>query len=340
MRSLLASIARTIWRSSSTLSTAALRKSSFWRRISELAYSAPVGVISASPSVTVRKPSSCAASTIGSRSSISKREIVRQAVDVVLAVVVQQQLQQAGDAARPRVRQLLVMHLPLVADGLARRRAGQRRRLRVGLGQHLVDVVHQLRKRRRLAVARMLQRHLEVRAHMPGIAPQHDDAVRQQHRLFDVVGHQKDRLGRNRLLLPQLQQFAAQVLRRQHVERGERLVHEQHLRLDHQRARKSDPLPHAARELLRIGRLEAVQTDRVEDLHAAPALLRRLHPARLQRRFDVFQHGQPGEQREALEDDRDVRLGRRDRLFVPVHLARRRRGKPGQHTQQGRFARA
>jgi hypothetical protein len=41
--SLLDSRARRIWRSSSTFSTAALRKSSFWRRISELANSAPLG---------------------------------------------------------------------------------------------------------------------------------------------------------------------------------------------------------------------------------------------------------------------------------------------------------
>src|ERR1700733_1196872 len=70
LRSLLDSIARTICRNSNTCSIAAFRNNSFCRRISELAYSAPVGVISASPSVTFRKPSNCAASTIGSRSSI------------------------------------------------------------------------------------------------------------------------------------------------------------------------------------------------------------------------------------------------------------------------------
>ena len=45
---------------------------SFWRKISELANSVPVSVMEASPSSTLRNPRSCAASTIGSRSSISK----------------------------------------------------------------------------------------------------------------------------------------------------------------------------------------------------------------------------------------------------------------------------
>ena len=46
--------------------------------------------------------------------------------------------------------------------------------------------------------------------------------------------------------VPQLQQLAAQVLGGEHVEGGERLVHEQHFRLHHQRAGESDALLHAA----------------------------------------------------------------------------------------------
>jgi hypothetical protein len=80
-----------------------------------------------------------------------------------------------------------------------------------------------------------------------GVAPQHDDAVGQQDRLFNVVGDQEDGLGGHGLVGPQLEQFAAQVLGGQHVERGERLVHEEHLRLDDQGAGKADPLLHAAR---------------------------------------------------------------------------------------------
>ena len=151
-----------------------------------------------------------------------ERQLVGQLVNVGAALLIAQidhNLQQSGDAARTGMRQHLVMHLPLVANLPAVHQLGNRRRHHIRLGQHFVDVVHQLRKRRALAVPRMRQRHLEVRAHMSRIPAQHDNAIGQQHRFLDIVRDQENRLRRNRLLLPQLQQFAAQVLRRQHVER-------------------------------------------------------------------------------------------------------------------------
>ena len=175
---------------------------------------------------------------------------------------------------------------------------------------------------------------------MARIAPQHDDAIGQQHRFLDVVRHQKDRLGGHGLLRPKLQQFAAQVLGRQHVERGKWLVHEENFGLDHEGAGESDALPHAAGKLLGIGGLESVKADHVEHLHAALAALSRRHAASLQRSFNILKNREPGKKREALEDDRDVDLGLRDRLAVPVDLAGRRRGEPGQHAQHGRFARS
>ena len=46
-------------------------------------------------------------------------QVVGQAVDVVAAALVEQQFEQAGDAAGPRVGQHLVVHLALVAHGAA-----------------------------------------------------------------------------------------------------------------------------------------------------------------------------------------------------------------------------
>ena len=66
------------------------------------------------------------------------------------------------------------------------------------------------------------------------------------------------------------EQLGAEVLRRQHVERAERLVHQQRVRFDDERAGEADPLAHAAGELLRVSRLEAVEADQVDRL-AAPA---------------------------------------------------------------------
>ncbi len=57
-----------------------------------------------------------------------------------------------------------------------------------------------------------------------------------------------------------------------------------------------------------------------------------------QRRFYVLQHGEPGEEREALKDDGDVRDLAWHGLAMPFHFARRRGGEPGQHAQQRGFA--
>ena len=81
--------------------------------------------------------------------------------------------------------------------------------------------------------------------------------------------------GRHLLVEPQLQQLGAQVLRGEHIERRERLVHEQHFRLDHQRAREADALLHAAGEFLGIRGLEAVEADGVDHLQRALVALDR-----------------------------------------------------------------
>ena len=123
----------------------------------------------------------------------------------------------------------------------------------------------------RLAIARVGEGDAEVGADVTGIAAEHDDAIGQQDGLFDVVRHDEDGARGDGLLLPQLQQLAAQVLGGEHVERGERFVHEENFRLDHQGAGEADALPHAAGELFGKGGLESVETDGVENAEAALA---------------------------------------------------------------------
>ena len=91
------------------------------------------------------------------------------------------------------------------------------------------------------------------------------------------------------LLRPELQQFAAQVLRGKHVEGREGLVHEEHLGLDDESARKADALAHAAGELLGIGGFETVESHGVEHLLAALAALGGVNAAGLQRALRRFQ---------------------------------------------------
>ena len=195
----------------------------------------------------------------------------------------------------------------------------------VGPRKHFVDVVDQLRERFRFAVTRLRQVNLKISADVAGIPAQDDNAIGQQHRLFNVVGHDEDGLSGHCLLGPQLQKFTAQILGGEHVERGKRLVHEEHFRFNDEGARETHALPHAAGKFLRISSLEAVESDHVQHLHASFAARIRFNAARLQRGLDIFQHGEPWKQSKALEDDRDVNLGLRDGPSVPEDLAGRRR---------------
>src|SRR5262249_60982078 len=53
------------------------------------------------------------------------------------------------------------------------------------------------------------------------------------------------------------------------VERGERFVHQQDLRIDGKRAGEIDALTHAARELARMVVLESLEADELQELHRA-----------------------------------------------------------------------
>jgi hypothetical protein len=218
-------------------------------------------------------------------------------------------------------------------------RLGLRRGHQVGLREHAVNVIHGFQEARILMVARPRHGDAEIGADVPGILPQHHHAVGQRHRFFDVVSDDEDRARGHFLAVPKFQQFRAQVLRGEHVERGERLVHEEHFRLHHQRAGEADALLHAAGKFLGISLLEAVQAHRIENAQGALHALHRPDAARLERRFHIVEHRQPREQREALKTmETFARAGHR--LAVPQHLSRRGRRKAGEHAQHGGFARA
>ena len=66
------------------------------------------------------------------------------------------------------------------------------------------------------------------------------------------------------MAFPEPGQLAAQVGRGEHVQGGERLVHQQRVGLDGQRPGETNPLPHAAGQFLGVGGLEPVQADQVD----------------------------------------------------------------------------
>ena len=207
----------------------------------------------------------------------------------------------------------------------------------VGLGEDLIDVVDEGGEGGVFALARLRKRDFEIGADVAGIAAEDDDAVGEEDGFLDVVGDEEDGFGGDGLLLPELEELAAQVVGGEDVEGGERLVHEKDFRLDDERAGESDALAHAAGELAGIGGFESVEADGVEDLEAAAMALGGFHAAGLQRRLNVLEDGEPGEEGKALEDDGDVGLGVGDVLAMPEDRAGGRAGEAGKHAQQRGF---
>ena len=78
--------------------------------------------------------------------------------------------------------------------------------------------------------------------------------------------------------LPDLLEPALHLGARERVERAEGLVEQQHLALLHDRAQQRRALAHAARELERVGALEAVEAERREQRAHALARLARGSP--------------------------------------------------------------
>ena len=177
-----------------------------------------------------------------------------------------------------------------------------------------IDPLDQLTERRLEPVARLRQVDLDLGDDPTGVGREHQDAVAHEHRLLDVVRDQDHALDRELTLAPEIEKVGAQGLRRQHVERRERLVHQQDVRMDDERAGEADALPHATRELPRIGGLEAVEPDQVDRGERAAPDLRLGQAQGLEPDLDVLEHRQPGKQREALEHHGDAGRGADDRL--------------------------
>ncbi len=128
---------------------------------------------------------------------------------------------------------------------------------------------HRREQRRRVGVARMLVQELRL-AHLDDAAEVHDrDPV------GDVADHgqvvRDEDVGEAELALEVLQQVQDLRLHRD-VERRDRLVADDQLRLERERARDADPLALAARELVRVAVVVlGVEADALEQLlDAAP----------------------------------------------------------------------
>ena len=141
----------------------------------------------------------------------------------------------------------------------------------------------------------------------------HDhDAVGELERLFLIVGD--EHAGQVDLVV-QPPQPAPQLLPDLGVERAERLVEQQHFRLDRQRPRQRDALPLAAGELRRAaGRrgsraapAPAARAPRASISASDGRVVARPHP---QAERDVLEHRHVPEQRVVLEHEADAAIAR------------------------------
>ena len=140
-----------------------------------------------------------------------------------------------------------------------------------------------------------------MRAHQQNAAA---DANRLGNRVRDEQ-HRKFRL------VPQLQQLFLHLGARKCIERGERLVHQQDLRLHGHRAGDCHALLHSARKRVGIARSELGQVHLGDIVHGAFfSLTARQCAAGGQRKYDILPHGFPGQKLvEFLEDEHAIRSG-------------------------------
>ena len=172
----------------------------------------------------------------------------------------------------------------------------------------------------------------------PGPRRHHQHLVGEIHRLGQAVGDEHHGLGG---LRPDAQQLVPHGHARLLVERGERLVHQQHGRVLHQAARDGDALLHAARQLVRVAAAEALQADQIEHGVGALAALLARRAADAERELDVVERRQPGKQAGLLEHHADaVGIGLGDGPAGAQDGARRLVPEPRHHHQQRGLAAA
>ena len=114
----------------------------------------------------------------------------------------------------------------------------------------------------------------------------HHHAVGEQHRFVEIVGDEEDGLFG---AVMDVQQLALQGLARLRIERAERLVHQQHFRIDCQCARYADALLHAARELVRPTFDAVGKTDQRQIFHRGVVQRRAAHALHFEAEFHVLQ---------------------------------------------------
>ncbi len=255
--------------------------------------------------------------------------------EVLLAAVVAQDLEKAQDLARPGVRDGPEGSHGRPGTGCRGLLLGQ-----VDAGDDVVDLLHHPEKFRVPVLAGMRQRVDDLLLDRSGVRAEDDDAVAEIHRLVDQVRDHQDGRQRARAVRPEPVDLGPQQLRREDVERRERLVHAEELRAADERPGDPHALLHPARKLLREGPLDSPEPHALDRRLDEGVLLGLGQRPAVQPDAHVLLDRQPREEREVLEHHGGARVDAGERLPVDLHGARRRRHEPDEDPQKRRFAAA
>src|SRR5215207_8543604 len=133
---------------------------------------------------------------------------------------------------------------------------------------------------------------------------EYDDAVRQQDRFADVMGHEDDGLAG---LHPELLDQEVHFVTGERIERAERLIHQDDLGIEREAAYDAGALLHAAGELAGKLGLEAFETDFHQQGLDAVLVWLRVDLLDLEGEFDVLLQIAPRQKVGLLEDHADLR---------------------------------
>jgi hypothetical protein len=264
-------------------------------------------------------------------------EFVGEHVQIGAVTLINENFEQTSHAARTSVRkhEVTLLRGQLVIRNLFGSEFGM-----ILASEGAIDKVDEFGEARRFPVARIRQLDGELRVDVGGIAAQDNDAIGEKYGFLDVVSNDKNGARGNLLAEPQFQQFAAQRFGGQDIQRREGLVHEKHFGFNDEGASHANALLHAAGELFGIGGFEAVETNRINDAQGTLVALDFGNAAGFERRFDIFDDGEPREKSEALKNDGNVGGFARDGLTMPIDSAPGSGREAGEHAKHGRFAAA
>src|SRR5882724_2113586 len=188
----------------------------------------------------------------------------------------------------------------------------------------------------RLHRSRVLHRQLEDRLDPPGSRRHHRDAGRQEERLVQAVSDEDDGLAG---AAPDVEKPLTHQQTRLLVERAERLVHQQNLRVDRQRASDRHALLHPARQLARVLLGEPGEAEGAEKLGGNATAARRRDALQLEPELDVLEGGAPREKAGVLEHGRDApRIRPPHRLAVDQEAPNVGRHEAAEHAEERRLA--